>query len=252
MRIFILLALGLLPALLWSQESRTEKKIEVGQWRFGLGVNAIITPERSKRPIIASSNPDTIGGGGSFGDNYLSFHVSRVFSLDKKSNLRLPLALEFLRFSAAEELLLSTKLAQRYKNAANIFVLSNGIEYDVFEFYEGTGYLFVGAGIDLNYVFGRSNETETDYFDFPELSSTDVRSKDDAWRIGARATIGIQGDFQDDVKFNITASVIGLNLIQLNETPGGLLHPTTGWPDGDEGNVLTYRLAFGMIVTLYD
>ncbi len=258
--IFLLIAI-FLPLTVFSQveeESENESKDQifqlkpVGQFRIGIASNTIMAPESATGAIVASFNPDTVGGRGSFGDNYISFNAAYAFGLNSDNSLRLPVGLEFTRFSAAEVYLFSEFVRGKYRNAVNVLTVPIGLEYDLMDFFSGSGQLYVGLGADFNYVFGRENEFETIYIDQPVLNDTRTFNKEDAMRLGGRVLVGFQGDFVDNIRFSATAALISLNLVQFNETQGRLMTPITGWPDEDEVPVYTYRLGFNMIFTVYN
>lgn len=233
--------------------AQTERKRETGQWRIGLGVNSIITPESATLPMIPAFAGDSLGKGGSYDDNYLDFQVSRVFSLDEESRLRYPISVRYMGMSATEKYLISSGLSTKYTNNSDMLSLSNGIEYDFLQFYGGTGYLFVGASLDLNYFFARENTYELDYLLIDERDQIITYTKDDAIRLGGSLTLGVQADFRENIRFNITGSITSLNFLQFNETEGGLFSPlyeVTRFTE--ENNVITYRLGVNFIYLLYN
>lgn len=154
------------------------------------------------------------------------YHVNKDFVI--------PVGVDYTFFSAKELIPINEFIYGRLEHHIDFIGVYSGLYYNIKRYGFMGARLYGGLEIRGSYLSNIKYENYLIFKQLPELNEhNQLPSKDNAFRLGTTAKIGVDSQLNKYVNFNINLSYSIINLIGTNDTRGELFTPQTQFETGE-------------------
>lgn len=247
------LNITLLTLLLISVHVSSEAQV---RYRVAAGLSTDwITSSNPAVERLASSNENVSAGAG-FDGAQMGWGVKVFADLDKQKKFRIPIGFDYFLYGGTQAIN-GTNYSVRVRHENQLMALSTGLEWSFVEFPWAFARAYLAG--EARFVHVSTSQIRTDskvlVRDSIVANVVEIDGKPAAWRIGAMARIGIEGEIYYPVFLNTSVGWGAMNLIGRDTRPtaqdgrGELLTPTS-LNEAGEGILFNLNFTFMIQVRL--
>lgn len=198
------------------------------RFRLGTGLSTqwILNDNPATYRMVGEDSSVT---GGSFDGMQFGWGIRAYADLDKQKTFRVPIGFDYTSYTGAQSWS-ATYNTVFLKHTSQAYTMLAGFEYSFLEF--PLAFARVYSGVELRGTMFTNNTIQKAYTYANDIPSTDetIKTKPDAFRLGALARLGIEGEIYYPVFLNTSVGLGAVNLI------GRDTKPTS---EGGRGELLT-------------
>lgn len=219
-RISLLMAIAVMVCAV---DAHAQVRFRVGT---GLSTQWIVNDNPATYRMVGEDSSVT---GGSFDGMQFGWGIRAYADLDKQKTFRVPIGFDYTSYTGAQSWA-ATYNTVFLKHTAQAYTMLAGFEYSFLEF--PLAFARVYSGLELRGTMFTNNTIQKVYTYANGIPSTDetIETKPDAFRLGALARLGIEGEIYYPVFLNTSVGMGAVNFI------GRDTRPTS---EGGRGELLT-------------
>ncbi|MDQ1266145.1 MAG: hypothetical protein QG635_1297 [Bacteroidota bacterium] len=218
------------------------KKVDIAG---GLSTCYILGDNPASLPMLQRDENKPAVQGGGFGIREPGFGLAATFNLDEEGDWRMPVTFDYYIFRSAQRVPVYRTLTALLYNEYDVASLSLGAKYSVLYFPLGNANIYIGAEAKGNIISQSTYKKRHDYQNDALDTMAVYHWKDAAFRIGAAARIGLEGEIWGPWMINTSIAIGAMNLLLRDDSRGELLTPEKYLEDKE---TIMYNIFFSLLL----